>query len=79
MVEEDVLTYEEAARLLRVSERTLERWVAEKQVPYVRLPRRGSWASVRFLRSQLVRWLEKRSEKPVGWRGRMSPPWEKEV
>jgi excisionase family DNA binding protein len=79
MVDEDVLTYEEAARLLRVSERTLERWVSERAVPFVRLPVRGRWSGVRFLRSELLRWLEKRAQKPVRLRGRMSPPWEKEV
>jgi excisionase family DNA binding protein len=65
MNQDDVLTYGEAARLLKVSERTLKRWTRENRVPYVRLPQRGSWSGIRFLRSRLLKWLEGQAVKPV--------------
>ena len=71
---EELLTYTEVAELLKVSERTIERWVAESRIPYVRLPKRGSWTSVRFLKSQLIKWLEKQSVKAVRSPGRVLPP-----
>jgi len=60
---ESVMTYVQAARFLGVSERTLERYVREGLIPYVRLPKRGAWAGVRFLRPDLVRWLERQTVK----------------
>jgi len=59
--DQEVLTYDEAAKLLKVSPRTLERWTREGLVPYIRLPQRGRWSGVRFSRSQLLRWLRKRT------------------
>lgn len=59
--DEQVLTYREAAQLLKVSARTLERWTREGLVPYVRLPQRGRWSGVRFSRNQLLRWLRQRT------------------
>ncbi len=61
---ESVLSYPEAAKFLGISERTLERYVHEGRIPYVQLPKRGTWAGVRFLRSQLLHWLEQRTVKP---------------
>ena len=63
--EHDVLGYPDAARFLGVSERTLERWVQERRIPFVQLPRRGAWSGVRFLRSQLVKWLEQQTVRPI--------------
>lgn len=60
---EDVLTYREAAALLKVSARTLARWTREGRVPYIRLPRRGAWSGVRFSRGHLLRWLRQRTVK----------------
>ena len=48
-VQDEVLLYPEAARLLRVSERTLRRWVSDGEVPCSRL---GN--SVRFSRTELL-------------------------
>jgi excisionase family DNA binding protein len=62
--QEVVMSYAEAAKFLGISERTLERYVREGRVPYVQLPKRGAWASVRFLRSQLLRWLDQRTVRP---------------
>jgi excisionase family DNA binding protein len=61
----DVLSYSEAALVLGVSERTLERWVRERRIPFVQLPRRGAWSGVRFLRSQLLKWLEQQTIRPI--------------
>ena len=55
--------YPEAAEFLKVSIRTLERYVREGSIPYIPLPKRGAWSGVRFLRSQLVQWLERRTVK----------------
>ena len=61
VIDEEVLTYREAALLLKVSARTLERWTREGLVPYIRLPQRGRWSGVRFSRNQLLRWLRQRT------------------
>ena len=60
-IDERVLTYREAAQLLKVSARTLERWTREGLVPYIRLPQRGRWSGIRFSRNQLLRWLRQRT------------------
>lgn len=62
-IDEDVLTYQEAAALLKVSPRTLERWTREGLVPYIRLPQRGAWSGIRFSRGQLQLWLRQRTVK----------------
>jgi excisionase family DNA binding protein len=59
--DEQVLTYREAARLLKVSARTLERWTREGLIPYIRLPQRGRWSGIRFSKNQLRRWLRQRT------------------
>jgi predicted DNA-binding transcriptional regulator AlpA len=64
----EVMTMDEAARFLSISSRTLERYVREAAVPYTPLPRRGARVSVRFLRSQLVKWLQQRTVRPDRWK-----------
>jgi excisionase family DNA binding protein len=61
VIDEEVLTYREAALVLKVSARTLERWTREGRVPYIRLTQRGRWSGVRFSRNQLLRWLRQRT------------------
>jgi excisionase family DNA binding protein len=61
VVDEEILTYDEAAQLLKISTRTLERWTREGLVPYIRLPQRGRWSGVRFSRNELLRWLRRRT------------------
>jgi len=60
----ELLDYPEAARFLSISERTLQRWVRERRIPFVQLPQRGSCSGVRFVRSQLVKWLEQQTVRP---------------
>ena len=65
-LEEAVMDYEEAAKFLGLSERTLARYVQERRIPHVMLPRRGNRRTViRFLRSQLLQWLSQRTVRPV--------------
>jgi Helix-turn-helix domain len=60
-----VMSYADTARFLRISERTLERYVRESRIPYVAYPRRGGTRTVvRFLRPQLLKWLEQRTVRP---------------
>jgi excisionase family DNA binding protein len=61
--QDDILTTGEAARLLRVSVRTLERWRVRRRIPYVEYPRQGAWAPVRFRRSDILEWLRQRVVK----------------
>jgi hypothetical protein len=42
-----------------------QRYVREGRIPYVPLPKRGGRSGVRFLRHQLLQWLEARSIKPA--------------
>lgn len=65
MTEDEVLTKEELAELLQVSKRTVERWVEESRIPFIRLPRRGSKSNVRFLKSNVLQWLRKCENKPI--------------
>ncbi len=65
MTNSDVLTKRDVAELLQVSERTVERWMAEGSIPYVPLPKRGAWSEARFLRAEIVEWMRKRMVKPV--------------
>jgi excisionase family DNA binding protein len=60
MIEDDVLLdYEQAAKLLGVAVRTLQRWVREGRIDYIRLPQRGAWSGVRFSRDRLMLWIER--------------------
>jgi excisionase family DNA binding protein len=50
--EPEVLSFAEAAKFLKVSVRTLRRWVAEKRVPHAKVG-----GLVRFRRQALLDWL----------------------
>jgi len=63
--DERLLKKKELAERSQVCVRTVERWVAENRVPYIRLPQRGSRTEVRFLWSQVIKHLEKQTSKPV--------------
>jgi len=62
-VDNEILTKEQLAELLHVSKRTIERWVEEMRVPFIRLPRRGSKCNIRFLKSTILSWLKKSEHK----------------
>ena len=59
-----LINCKDAAALLGISPRTLERYVAEAQIPYIRLPQRGERAPIRFSRSHLRKWLDQHTVKP---------------
>ena len=65
MSDDGLINCKDAAALLGISPRTLERYVAEAQIPHIRLPQRGERAPIRFSRSQLRRWLEQHTVKPL--------------
>jgi excisionase family DNA binding protein len=56
---------DEAARLLKVSARTLERWRVRRRIPYVEYPRQGAWAPIRFRRADILEWLRQHVVKPT--------------
>lgn len=58
---EEILDKRQLSEMLQVSERTVERWITESRIPYIRLPKRGTWSETRFLKSTILLWL-KRSE-----------------
>jgi excisionase family DNA binding protein len=64
MSDDTLINCKDAAALLGISPRTLERYVAEAQIPYIRFPQRGDRAPIRFSRSQLRKWLDHHSVKP---------------
>lgn len=66
MTEDEVLTKEQLAELLQVSKRTVERWITECSIPFVRLPERGRKTNVRFLKTNVIQWLRKKEKKPLG-------------
>jgi Helix-turn-helix domain len=66
----EVMTLDQAARFLCISSRTLGRYVREAAIPYTPLPKRGARLQIRFLRSQLIRWLQQRTVRPDRWRSR---------
>jgi excisionase family DNA binding protein len=60
--DDDILTKQELAEFLDVSERTIERWIVERAIPFIVLPKRGRKCNVRFLKSTIILWL-KRNER----------------
>jgi excisionase family DNA binding protein len=61
----EILDKKQLSEMLRISERTIERWIVERRVPHVRLPQRGARSEVRFLRSTILSWLKRTEVKPV--------------
>ena len=59
-----VLTKKEIANFFNVSVRTVERWVARRQIPFLVLPHQGSRREIRFRHSAIFRWMEKRTVVP---------------
>jgi len=59
-----ILNKKEAAELLKVSSKTIGRWVTARHIPFVKLPGR----SIRFEEGALAKWIETRrvNSKAVG-------------
>ena len=51
-----LINYQQASRVLAISETTLRKWVSCRRVPHVKLGR-----AVRFDTDELERWIESRS------------------
>ncbi len=60
---DDVLTKSELAEFLNVSERSIERWIVERTIPFILLPQRGSRCNIRFLKSTIIMWLKKNERR----------------
>ena len=56
----NLLDYDEAAELLGVRRGTLDAWVSQKRVPYIRF----SGRCVRFDADELEAWIESHRVKP---------------
>lgn len=61
---DDVIDKVELGKMLGVSSRTIERWVEESRIPYLRLPQRGGRSTVRFRVPSIQRWLARKESKP---------------
>ena len=59
---EKLLTYQQAAKILNISEPTLRRWVMERRIPFIKIGR-----LVRFDPDILMKWISEHSV-PVGGR-----------
>jgi excisionase family DNA binding protein len=55
----EILTTKEAARFLKISERTLKRWILEYELPYIQLKKRGK---ILFNKKEILDWLDKYQE-----------------
>ena len=60
MVNDEIMTKPEAAKFLKVSERSLDYWIWSGQVPFSRVGKRG----IRFKKSRLLTWLDEQEGKP---------------
>jgi predicted site-specific integrase-resolvase len=58
----DILTKRDVAEPLKVSKRTVERWMPEGAIPYAPLPKRGAWVGSSVLSFE---WMRKRTVKPI--------------
>lgn len=68
MGETTILTLPEVARLLRVSQWTIRRWMKEAGFPFVQL---AKWSSITFDRDTVLRWWKEHEQpKPAAVRSR---------
>lgn len=58
---EEFLRYREAAEILRISELTLRKWVAERRVPFCKIGGR-----VIFEPERLMEWVQGQRVEPIG-------------
>lgn len=59
-----LLNSQEVADLLGVSKRTLEKWVQEKRIPFVKLGTAGRGSLLRFRLDSLNAWIAAQEVKP---------------
>lgn len=57
--EDEMLTAQELARLLKISVKTIYRYVQEGLIPYVRIQ-----SNVRFPKRKILEWIERQSYQP---------------
>ncbi len=55
----EILTTKEAALFLKISERTLRRWISEFGLPYIQLKKGGR---ILFKEKEVLDWLDKYQE-----------------
>ena len=60
-MQDDLMTYDEARKLLKLKPGTLYALVSQKRIPHLRLGRR----LVRFERGELEAWLRQRAVAPT--------------
>ena len=58
MMDVELLDKREAARLLAIKARSLDRYISARLIPYVKIGR-----LVRFRRSDLIKWIERKTVK----------------
>jgi excisionase family DNA binding protein len=58
---DQLLTYQDLAEHLQLSERSLQRMVAREEIPYIRLPS----GAIRFYQSVIEEWVQKQVAKPA--------------
>jgi excisionase family DNA binding protein len=58
---EKFLSVEEAAKFLRVKPSTIRFWTYSKKIPFIKLGKSSS-STVRFKRSELLKWLDRHSK-----------------
>lgn len=59
-----LLNVRELAEMLRVSRRTIETWVRQKRIPYVKLGTVGRSSLVRFRLESINAWIDAQEVKP---------------
>ena len=61
-----LLNTQEVAEMLGVSRRTIEGWVHQKRIPYVKLGTSGKGSLLRFRLDSLNAWIQEREVHPDG-------------
>ena len=57
-LEEKLLSVRSVAELLQIKEQTVRKWVADMQIPHLRLGR-----TIRFRKTEVLQWLENNAKK----------------
>jgi excisionase family DNA binding protein len=65
--DESILTVVQVAQLLQVHIKTVYRLISERRIPFLRKPGIG----YRFIRTDLMQWLQEGYERPDGWKNRL--------